>query len=72
MPLQINFYNNILLVRPAGERLLEIVNIAEIDNKAVIDVRKITYGDVELEKLVSTAIKQGELAILHQEFTYYH
>lgn len=38
-------------VRPAGERLLEIVNIAEIDNKAVIDVRKITYGDVELEKI---------------------
>ena len=45
-------------VRPAGERLLEIVNIAEIDNKAVIDVRKITYGDVELEKIFADNEKQ--------------
>ena len=45
-------------VRPAGERLLEIVNIAEIDNKAVIDVSKITYGDVELEKIFADNEKQ--------------
>ena len=47
-------------VRPAGERLLEIVNIAEIDNKAVIDVSKITYGEIELEKIFADNEKQEE------------
>lgn len=45
-------------VKPAGEKLLEIVNIAEIDAEAEIDVHKITYGGIELEKIFADNEKQ--------------
>lgn len=45
-------------VRPAGEKLLEIVNVAEIDTEAEIDVHKITYGEIELEKIFADNEKQ--------------
>ena len=45
-------------VRPAGEKLLEIVNVAEIDTEAEIDVHKITYGGIELEKIFADNEKQ--------------
>lgn len=53
-------------VRPAGEKLLEIINIArinakaEIDAEAEIDVSKITYGEIELEKIFADNEKQEE------------
>ena len=45
-------------VKPAGEKLLEIVNVAEIDTEAEIDVHKITYGEIELEKIFADNKKQ--------------
>ena len=45
-------------VKPAGEKLLEIVNVAEIDTEAEIDVHKIIYGEKELEKIFADNKKQ--------------
>ena len=46
-------------VRPAGAKLLEVINIAEIDRNAQININEITYGEVKLLKIFKDNKKQG-------------